>query len=150
MTSSQHEGGVNVGSTKPYLIRALFEWCVDQGFTPYLSVAVDAYTQVPKAYVKEGHIVLNLSPEAVQQLSLGNEFVTLSARFGGVAQSVSVPIGRVAAIYARENGNGMAFDVEETVAAVEPPAAVPTDSSGGGDKPARPKSGGKSHLTRVK
>jgi stringent starvation protein B len=147
-----------LASTKPYLIRALYEWCTDQGLTPYLSVAVDRSTQVPKAYVKEGQIVLNLSPDAVHQLVLGNEFITCSARFGGVAQPISVPIARVAAIYARENGNGMAFDIED--APVKETQAEQPDLEGNlgdesnepstPDKPKRPKPGGRPHLTRVK
>ena len=148
------EGGASVGSTKPYLIRALYEWCVDNGFTPYLSVAVDPSTQVPKAYVKDGQIVLNLSPEAVHQLVLGNDYITCSARFGGIAQSVSVPVGRVAALYARENGNGMAFEVEEmpetkapeTEPEGEAEASEPVESPPKGERPKR----GRPHLTRIK
>ncbi len=152
MTSDDRnqDGGANVGSTKPYLIRALYEWCVDQGFTPYLSVAVDGLTQVPKAYVKDGQIVLNLSPEAVHQLVLGNDYITLSARFGGVAQPVSVPVGRVAAIYARENGNGMAFELEETPVPEAEPVKLETPVSEEPRKSARPKTGSKPHLTRIK
>jgi len=153
MARDQNEGLPQVASTKPYLLRALYEWCVDQGFTPYLSVAVDAHTQVPKAYVKEGQIVLNLSPEAVHHLVLGNDYITLSARFGGVAQSISVPVGRVAAIYARENGNGMAFELEEAPVLSEP-ALDDTEATAKAEekpvKPTRAKTGGKPHLTRVK
>lgn len=111
-------------STKPYLIRAIYEWCVDQGFTPYVAVAVNGRTEVPRNYVKDGQIVLNLSPDAVHQLVLGNDFLTCSARFGGVAQSISVPVNNVAAVYARENGQGMAFEVgvaKADVSAVEQP-----------------------------
>ncbi|MEY3200654.1 MAG: hypothetical protein RIR70_204, partial [Pseudomonadota bacterium] len=139
MSSDEQKAGTNVGSTKPYLIRALYEWCVDQGFTPYLSVAVDSQTQVPKPYVKDGQIVLNLSPEAVHQLSMGNEFITLSARFGGVAHPVSVPVGRVAAIYARENGNGMAFELEESIAPVAEPPKPEAEAEGSTQKSPRPK-----------
>jgi stringent starvation protein B len=118
-------------STRPYLLRALYEWCVDQGFTPYLAVIVDGRTQVPQQYVKNGQIVLNIGPEAAHQLSMGNEFVTLMARFGGVAQALSVPVDRVAAIYARENGHGMAFEVEEGVLEVGPAEAAdhPSDAA---------------------
>jgi stringent starvation protein B len=98
-------------STKPYLIRALHEWCSDQGFTPYLAVAVDANTQVPRGYVKDGEIVLNVSMTATNRLSLGNEFVEFEARFGGAAQQIMIPIANVRAIYAKENGQGMAFEV---------------------------------------
>jgi stringent starvation protein B len=99
-------------STKPYLIRALHEWCSDQGFTPYLAVAVDANTQVPRGYVKDGEIVLNVSLTATNRLSLGNEFVEFEARFGGAAQQIMIPIANVRAIYAKENGQGMAFELE--------------------------------------
>jgi len=100
-------------STKPYLVRAMYEWCVDQGFTPYLTVQVDQHTRVPSAYIREGQIVLNVGPEATHQLKIGNEQVTFQARFNGVAHQILVPIDNVAAIYARENGQGMAFEVPD-------------------------------------
>jgi len=134
-------------STKPYLLRALYEWCSDLGFTPYISVRVDAQTLVPRQFVRDGQIVLNLGPEAVQNLHMGNDLITCQARFGGVAQTVSVPVDNVAAIYARENGQGMAFEVGEpadgeAVAAEEdvPEAPEPPPT----DAPPRP------HLTRIK
>jgi len=98
-------------STRPYLIRALHDWCTDNGFTPYLAVYVDRSVQVPQEYVKNNEIVLNVSFEATTQLQLGNEFVEFKARFGGVAREISVPVDHVIAIYARENGQGMAFPV---------------------------------------
>ncbi|MCZ7654354.1 MAG: ClpXP protease specificity-enhancing factor [Rhodocyclaceae bacterium] len=104
-----------VVSTKPYMLRALYEWCADQGLTPYISVQVDAQTLVPRQFVRDGQIVLNLGADAVQNLHMGNDLITCQARFGGVAQSLSIPIGNVAAIYARENGQGMAFEVGEQV-----------------------------------
>ncbi|OHC64058.1 MAG: ClpXP protease specificity-enhancing factor [Rhodocyclales bacterium GWA2_65_19] len=104
-------------STKPYLIRAIHEWCADRGFTPYLSVSVDATTRVPREFVKDGEIVLNIGLEATNQLLMGNEEISFQARFGGRAFPVVVPIERVAAIYARENGEGMAFEVTEKAAA---------------------------------
>jgi stringent starvation protein B len=100
-------------STKPYLIRALWQWCIDQGETPYIVVAVDEHTQVPAGYVKDGQIVLNVGLEATNQLDIGNEFIAFQARFGGVAQQIFVPVERVAAIYARESGEGMGFEVTE-------------------------------------
>ena len=100
-------------STKPYLIRAIHEWCADQGFTPYLAVSVDATTRVPREFVKDGEIVLNVGLEATHQLLMGNEEITFQARFGGRTFPVVVPIGRVSALYARENGEGMAFEVTE-------------------------------------
>ena len=96
-------------STRPYLIRALYEWCTDNGFTPYVAVQVDDTVQVPREYVKNGEIVLNISFDATSSLKLGNEFIEFKARFAGTAREISVPVGRVIAIYARENGQGMAF-----------------------------------------
>ena len=101
----------NGSSTRPYLIRALHEWCTDNGYTPYLAVHVDETVQVPLEYVKNGEIVLNVSFEATSALTLGNDVVSFRARFGGVARDISVPVDRVVAIYARENGQGMAFPV---------------------------------------
>ena len=98
-------------STRPYLIRALHDWCTDNGFTPYLAVYVDNSVQVPVEYVKNNEIVLNVSFEATSGLSLGNETIEFRARFGGVARDIIVPIDHVIAIYARENGQGMAFPV---------------------------------------
>ena len=96
-------------STRPYLIRALHEWCSDNGFAPYLAVRVDGSVQVPMEYVNDGEIVLNLSLEATSGLRLGNDFIEFTARFGGKPRDIMVPVGRVTAIYARENGQGMAF-----------------------------------------
>jgi stringent starvation protein B len=96
-------------STRPYLIRALFEWCNDNAFTPYIAVKVDPNVQVPKEYVQNGEIVLNISLDATSGLQLGNEFIEFKARFGGVPRQIIVPVGQVIAIYARENGQGMAF-----------------------------------------
>jgi stringent starvation protein B len=121
-------------STKPYLIRAIYEWCNDNGFTPYLAVAVDERTEVPREHVKAGEIVLNVSPTATNRLQLGNELVTFQARFGGRARDLSIPIENVTAIYARENGHGMAFDVPKAMAVSEassdePAAPAPSDTS---------------------
>jgi stringent starvation protein B len=96
-------------STRPYLIRALHDWCTDNGFTPYLAVHVDETVDVPREYVKNNEIVLNVGFEATSGLELGNEFIEFKARFGGVARDISVPVDHVVAIYARENGQGMAF-----------------------------------------
>ena len=101
-------------STRPYLIRALYEWCTDNGLTPYVAVRVDDTVQVPREFVKDGEIVLNVSFDATQALKLGNDFIEFTARFGGVARSIIVPMGRVVAIYARENGQGMAFPQPES------------------------------------
>ena len=99
----------NSSSTRPYLIRALYEWCTDNGFTPYVAVQVDDTVQVPREYVKDGEIVLNISFDATSSLKLGNEFIEFNARFAGTAREIMVPVDRVIAIYARENGQGMAF-----------------------------------------
>jgi stringent starvation protein B len=98
-------------STRPYLIRALYDWCTDNGFTPYVAVLVDDTVQVPREYVKNGEIVLNISFDATSSLKLGNEFIEFKARFAGSAREIMVPVNRVIAIYARENGQGMAFPV---------------------------------------
>ncbi|MET0508466.1 MAG: ClpXP protease specificity-enhancing factor [Burkholderiaceae bacterium] len=104
-------------STKPYLVRALYDWCCDNGYTPYLAVTVDADTMVPMQYVKGGEIVLNISPAATNRLTIGSDRIEFQARFSGVAQSLSIPVDNVTAIYARETGHGMAFDVTRMVAA---------------------------------
>ena len=96
-------------STRPYLIRALHDWCSDNGFTPYVAVFVDALVQVPSEYVKNNEIVLNVGFEATTSLKLGNETIEFKARFGGSSREIIVPIDHVIAIYARENGQGMAF-----------------------------------------
>lgn len=123
-------------TTKPYLIRAIHEWCVDQGFTPYIQARVDLRTRVPRGYARDGVIVLNVSPEATHKLALENEFVSFQARFGGVAHDVVVPVDNVLAVYARENGQGMAFDVQEGSSAEPdddpPPTSPPLPPSRGG------------------
>jgi stringent starvation protein B len=96
-------------STRPYLIRALYEWCTDNGFTPYVAVAADDSVQVPREYVKDGEIVLNISFDATSSLKLGNEFIEFKAPFAGTPREIMVPVGQVLAIFARENGQGMAF-----------------------------------------
>lgn len=101
-------------STRPYLIRAIYEWCVDAGFTPHLLVQVDSRTRVPKGYVKDGQIVLNIGANAVRDLAIDNDWILFSARFSGKSHEIAVPVDRVAAIFARENGHGMHFDVQET------------------------------------
>jgi stringent starvation protein B len=96
-------------STRPYLIRALHEWCTDNGFTPYVAVHVTSAVQVPMEHVKNNEIVLNVGFEATSGLKLGNEHIEFRARFGGISRDISVPVDHVVAIYARENGQGMAF-----------------------------------------
>jgi stringent starvation protein B len=123
-------------STKPYLIRAIYEWCSDSGYRPYIAVVVDEHTQVPFEFVRNGEIVLNVSAEATSHLVIGNDMVEFEARFNRVARNVSVPIANVTAIYAAENGHGMAFEVPKALAIVEPKAPrtelreVPTEGAG--------------------
>ncbi|MBX9793735.1 MAG: ClpXP protease specificity-enhancing factor [Burkholderiaceae bacterium] len=109
--------GNNGTSTRPYLIRALHEWCTDNGFTPYIAVFVGPNVKVPMEYVKNGEIVLNVGFEATTGLELSNERIEFKARFGGSSRDISVPVDHVIAIYARENGQGMAFPVPADAAA---------------------------------
>lgn len=158
-------------STKPYLLRAIYEWCTDNGYTPYLAAMVDAQTRVPREFVKNGEIVLNISFTATSGLKMDNDVIRFNARFGGVSREISVPVENVVAIYARENGQGMAFDVPRLPArndtdagqdageASPALAAVPPSkgdaeenlaSSGPDDNPDPPKKGGRPTLTRIK
>jgi stringent starvation protein B len=104
----------DIPSNKPYLIRALHQWCTDFGFTPFMAVFVDSSVEVPMEFVKKDEIVLNLSVEACHQLNLDNEWISFQARFGGVPRKIMVPITHVLAIYARENGQGMSFPFDPT------------------------------------
>ena len=134
-------------STKPYLLRAIWEWCVDQGFTPYLAALVDEHTRIPPGYARDGQIVLNLSPDATGQMQMANDFITFQARFGGVAHSLVIPVANVVALYASENGQGMAFEpeleIDEGEAAdldPEQPEGAPAElvvveEMGGADRP---------------
>ena len=99
----------DIPSNKPYLIRALHQWCSDNGFTPFMAVFVDSTVEVPREFVKNDEIVLNLSTEACHQLQIENDYISFQARFGGVPRKILVPITHVLAIYARENGQGMSF-----------------------------------------
>lgn len=96
-------------STKPYMLRAIYEWCTDNGYTPYVAVFVNGQVVVPREYVKNGEIVLNISFDATQSLKIANDAITFKARFSGIARDIYVPIDNVVAVYARENGQGMAF-----------------------------------------
>jgi stringent starvation protein B len=108
--------------TKPYLMRALFEWCVDNGYTPHIAVKVDSRTQVPAEFVKNGEITLNIAPGAVHKLQIGNDQIEFSARFAGVARQISVPVANVHSIYARETGHGMTFETGNPGPVVQPAA----------------------------
>ena len=157
-------------STKPYLLRAIYEWCTDNGYTPYLAAMVDRDTQVPLEFVKNGEIVLNISFSATSGLKMDNDYIHFHARFAGVSREIFVPVDNVVAIYARENGQGMAFEVTrkpEREAAPEAPqpvetptlTAVPSPQSetedqapdAPDDDPEPPKKGGgRPTLTRIK
>jgi stringent starvation protein B len=115
-------------STKPYLLRALYEWCTDNGFTPHIAVRVDAATRVPRQFVRNDEIVLNISFEATSQLQMGNEWIEFSARFSGKSHKIEVQVANVLAIYARENGQGMAFPVEPAAHPGAEPASAPLAS----------------------
>lgn len=161
-------------STKPYLLRAIYEWCTDSGFTPYIAVKVDGGTTVPMEYVRKGEIILNISYGATSGLKMDNDAIHFRARFNGVSREIYIPVHNVLAIYANENGQGMAFEVgavDEASAgsssdADASPAAptlsavpskgvdspvvadTPAPAPGGDDEP--PKKGGRPTLTRIK
>ncbi len=136
-------------STKPYFIRAIYEWCSDCGFTPYLSVRVDERTRVPLEYVKSGEIVLNVSLNATRNLTINNELIQFSARFNGVSREVTIPVDRVQGIFARENGQGAFFTVETPAAlAAAPASAAPAEADSEPPKP--PAMAGKTRLKLVK
>ncbi|MFC0250991.1 ClpXP protease specificity-enhancing factor [Massilia consociata] len=157
-------------STKPYLLRAIYEWCTDSGYTPYLAVKVDSATTVPMEYVRKGEIILNISYGATSGLKMDNDAIHFRARFNGVSRELYIPVANVLAIYANENGQGMAFEVNVTAADMPAPAAsddapapaglsaVPgrtadtqaaePASTSGDDEP--PKKGGRPTLTRIK
>ena len=174
MVSSLENQGT---STRPYLLRALHDWCTDNGFTPYIAVFVDGSVQVPMEYVKNNEIVLNVGFEATTALKLGNEFVEFKARFGGASREIVVPVDHVVAIYARENGQGMAFPVPTDIGtgvgtaaptqagrpvpalrglrlATQEPAAesVPASAAAAGDEPPDPAGppGNRPSLKRIK
>ncbi len=149
-------------STKPYLIRAIYDWCTDAGFTPYVAVAVDESVRVPLEFVKNGEIVLNVSALATSRLLIDNEAISFQARFGGVSREVYVPMSRVIAVYARENGQGMAFEVPRAMSApgaqtppvreVGPTQVAPPsqDSPSPTEPPEPPKPADRPKLTRIK
>lgn len=157
-------------STRPYLIRALHDWCTDNGFTPYIAVFVDNSVQVPAEYVKNNEIVLNIGFEATTALKLGNDLIEFKARFGGTSREIAVPVDHVIAIYARENGQGMAFPVPNDVPATVGPAGEPSSpakapklsladrassqnhpsAESPDDAPPEPPAGGRPALKRIK
>ncbi|MGI4718283.1 MAG: ClpXP protease specificity-enhancing factor [Janthinobacterium lividum] len=156
-------------STKPYLLRAIYEWCTDSGYTPYLAVKVDSATTVPMEYVRKGEIILNISYGATSGLKMDNDAIHFRARFNGVSRELYIPVQNVLAIYANENGQGMAFEVNVTAADMPAPSAAeeapapslsavpakgaetpaePASPPDGNDEP--PKKGGRPTLTRIK
>ncbi|MBK6395119.1 MAG: ClpXP protease specificity-enhancing factor [Betaproteobacteria bacterium] len=139
-------------SAKPYLVRAICEWCADNGLTPYLAVKVNAQTRVPAAFVKNGEIVLNVSHAATRKLTIDNDWIQFNARFNGQSQEVAVPLASVAGIFAKETGYGFAFTVAQepvaALAAATAPEAPPAADEGGDAEPkprARP-----THLQVIK
>jgi len=134
-------------STKPYLLRAVYEWCVDNGYTPYLSVVVDAQTRVPMEYVRNGEIVLNIGPLSASRLQMGNDLIECTARFSGASKELLIPVTAVASIYARENGHGMSFETEKKETAWE---ASGKETAAPPEPKNPPKGGGKPKLRRVK
>lgn len=139
---------MSVPTTKPYLIRAIYDWCADCSFTPYLAVQVDEYTQVPAAYVKDGKIVLNISIEAVRNLQMGNEDITCSGRFGGVSHQIIVPVTAVIGIFAKENGQGLVFQGQESSPMLD--EIIDNKSGDDDDPPNAPAPQGKPKLRVVK
>lgn len=158
-------------STKPYLLRAIYEWCGDSGFTPYIAVKVDGATTVPMEYVRKGEIILNISFGATSRLKMDNDAIQFNARFNGVSREIYIPVNNVLAIYANENGQGMAFEVNPTPSEMPAPDAEPASAApvlsavpskgvdspvvqdiapvpDGDDEP--PKKGGRPTLTRIK
>lgn len=149
---------MTASSTKPYLIRAIYDWCADNGYTPHLAVVVDEHVRVPPGYARDGQIVLNVGTEATANLELGNEAICFQARFGGVSHHLYIPVTHVLAVYARENGQGMAFEValsslpsHPTLAAVDAEhdagAELVDGDEGPDDEPPRTRGG---HLKVVK
>ena len=136
-------------TTTPYLIRAIYEWCCDHGHTPYIAVKVDESTKVPMEYAKNGEIVLNVGMDATRNLKIGNDLIQFSARFAGVSREISVPVGSVAGIFAKETGHGLAFLTSPSLPA---PIDEPVKTEIGlpeGPSPTKP-SGGRPRLQVIK
>jgi stringent starvation protein B len=133
-----------ITSSRPYLIRAIYEWLVDNQLTPYVMVdAMAPHVEVPQQYVEDGKIVLNIAPQAVRGLNMNNEEIEFDARFSGITKHIYVPIMAVGAIYAFENGRGMVFSDEDE-------DMPPPDGSGGDAKKSKPPKKGKPNLRVVK
>jgi stringent starvation protein B len=136
-------------STKPYFIRAIYEWCSDCGYTPYLSVRVDEKTRIPMEFVKNGEIVLNVSLNATRNLTINNELIQFSARFNGVSREVSIPVDRVQGIFSRENGQGAFFTVDSPAALAAGPSTAVATGEADSDPP-KPPATGRAKLKVVK
>ena len=132
-------------STKPYLIRALHQWCSDNGFTPYIAVVSNGRAKVPREFVRDGQIVLNISYTATGHLDISNDRITFQARFGGIARDISVPIGNVLAIYAKENGACMAFEADSDATDGKQESEEDTEP-----EPPSPQPAGRPRLQRIK
>jgi stringent starvation protein B len=137
-------------STKPYFIRAIYEWCSDCGYTPYLSVRVDEKTRIPMEYVKNGEIVLNVSLNATRNLTINNELIQFSARFNGVSREVSIPVDRVQGVFARENGQGAFFTVESPAALASAPSTSMIATGEADSEPPKTPATGRAKLKVVK
>lgn len=137
-------------STKPYLLRAIHEWCSDQGFTPYLVVAVRGKMQVPMEYVKNGEIVLNVSYNACRNLVITNDFISFSARFNGVSRDIEIPVGAVISIFSRENGEGMGFEYEGDATEGSPETAPESNANDAPPQEPPPRPTGRPQLRVVK
>ena len=133
-------------STKPYLLRALYDWCLDNGQTPHIVAWVNEHTRVPMQYVRENEIVLNIGMNAVHQLTIDNDWVNFSARFAGVSHDIWIPVGHVISIFARESGEGMGFEVEPW----QPNDATPTHESAATEAEPKPEEPKKKVLKFVK
>jgi len=145
-------------STKPYLVRAICEWCADNGYTPYLAVQVDENTRVPAEFVKNGEIVLNIGPDATHRLTLGNELIQFAARFSGVSRECSIPMQAVRGVFARENGEGVFFQQQAEEAGPQRVTTEPEAAPESAPRPAEPAApagtnganGRKTHLQVIK
>ena len=144
-------------STKPYVVRAIWEWCADNGYTAYLAVQVDENTRVPAEFVKNGEIILNISSDATHKLTIGNDLIQFAARFGGVSRECSVPMAAVRGVFARENGEGIFFQNQAGTAPAEQTEREPSATTPSKTPPTTPGSpapsgtnGRKSHLQIVK
>lgn len=133
---------MNPVSTKPYFLRALYQWCTDNGYTPYLVVSVDSHTRVPQEFVRDGEIVLNINRSATRGLTIENEWIFFSARFAGQSREIAVPVARVVSLFAKETGEGMTFNVE--------PSQPPQADDGPPDGPDAPTPRGRPTLKVVK